>query len=118
MQTRRLSTAFFFFEMPLPLFLAEILVIVVFICAAPEADGYFQHQFQADKVVRLWFEYQDGIQVERMLSGMGKPEIHHVYRLVETHPFIQEVRDGRHGAWSLQLYYNLLRSFDDALQHD
>ncbi len=118
MKTRIFAYTSNFLQCRLPLCLAVVLAIGAVFCAPPRAEGYFQHQFQAEKIVRLWFDFQDGVQVERMLSGMRSTEIRHVFQFVERHPFVLEVRDGQHGAWRLQLYHNLRRTFEDALQYN
>lgn len=118
MKARLFPYTSIFFQRSLPLCLAVILAVGAVFCAPPGAEGYYQHQFQAEKIVRLWFDHQDGVQVERMLSGMRSAEIRHVFRFVASHPFVLEVRDGRHGGWRLQLYHNLLRTFEDALQYN
>ena len=99
--------------------LAFVVAVHVFVCLAPpRAYPFMQAQFQAQQVVRLWFDKQDGVQVAALVSGMGRSEVRNLMLQVDQHPFVLEVKRGLHGRWMLQQYYSLCLTLEDALVYN
>jgi len=83
-----------------------------------QASFDFRASFVADKVVRLWFHKQDGVQVWGILEKLNTHHTQQLWQRVEAHPYVREVKEDLHGPRMLLLYYGLRQTFRDHLRYN
>ena len=86
-------------------------------CGTAQAQSSFRITQLADKVVRLWFDQQDGIQVKAVLDTLSPADCRELWQAIEVHPFVLEVMDELHGPRQLELYYALQQTILDHLSY-
>lgn len=102
--------------------LASLVLSALLLCAsglpADAANGNYHTRFLAEKVVRLWFQRKDGVQVYEMVHKMNYSKRLALWTSVLDHPYVQAVREGRKGDRERLLFWGLKKTFDDILCYD
>lgn len=103
-----------------PLVVILTLVLVTGVLAVPPAQASFDFRasFVANKVVRFWFQQQDGIQVWNILEKLNHTHTRELWEKVDTHPYVLEVKDALHGQRQLMLYHGLRKTFLERLRYN
>lgn len=96
-----------------------VFAVLLLLSAPPAwASFNFRASFVADKVVRLWFHKQDGVQVWEILKKHNENECRELWQKVDSHPYVLEVKEDLHGSRQLELYYGLRQTFVDRLEYN
>lgn len=98
--------------------LALLLLTGVFAGPPVQASFDFRASFVANKVVRSWFLKQDGIQVWTILEKLNHTHLRQLWQKVDTHTYVQEVKEARHGQRQLMLYHGLRKTFLERLRYN
>ncbi len=94
------------------------LCFMTLVFATPSlADFEFKAPIVADKVVRLWFNEQDGIEVWAILRKLNTKHCQQLWQAVDNHPYVLEVKEALHGPQQLQMYYGLRMTFEDFFRY-
>jgi len=95
--------------------LAMLLLLGALAAPPVQASFDFRASFVANKVVRSWFHKQDGVQVWNILEKLNHNHTRQLWEKVDSHPYVQEVKDALHGQRQMMLYHGLRRTFLDRL---
>lgn len=78
--------------------------------------GNYHTKFMADKVVRLWFQRHDGVQVYEIVEKLNYTNRLMLWQNVREHPYVEEIMDGLHSPRQRMLYQGLAQTFADLLR--